>query len=101
MFTTDILIIDRSSSSYKLNNNTNIFNGIIPLSFAQKRLWFLDQFEPGSSVYNIPSAIVLDGIINNNDNDEYQQYQYQAIEESIAEIINRHEVLRTTFIHIK
>jgi len=58
----------------------------LPLSFSQQRLWFLDQYEPGSSVYNIPSAIRLTGALN-----------VSALEQSLQEIVNRHEALRTTF----
>ncbi len=58
----------------------------VPLSFSQERLWFLDQLEPGSSAYNIPLAIRLSGRLN-----------VTALEQSIAEILRRHEVLRTTF----
>ena len=61
--------------------------GVLPLSFAQKRLWFLDQFEPGSSAYNIPSAVAIEGIFN-----------VEALEESFVEIIKRHEVLRSIFV---
>jgi amino acid adenylation domain-containing protein len=57
-----------------------------PLSFAQQRLWFLDQYEPNSSVYNIPSALRLRGSLN-----------IGALEQSLNEIIRRHESLRTTF----
>ena len=35
-----------------------------PSSFSQRRLWFLDQFEPGGSVYNIPSALRLEGVLD-------------------------------------
>jgi amino acid adenylation domain-containing protein len=58
----------------------------IPLSFAQARLWFLDQLQPNSAFYNIPVALRLSGQLN-----------IAAIESSINEIIQRHEALRTNF----
>jgi amino acid adenylation domain-containing protein len=58
----------------------------IPLSFAQERLWFLDQLQPGSAAYNLPGAAWLEGDVN-----------VVALERSLNEIIRRHEVLRTTF----
>ncbi len=58
----------------------------LPLSFSQQRLWFLDQYEPNSSLYNIPSALRLRGSLN-----------IGALEQSLNEIIRRHESLRTTF----
>jgi amino acid adenylation domain-containing protein len=60
--------------------------GRLPLSFSQQRLWFLDQFEPGSAVYNIAAAISLKGWLD-----------VEALEKSINEVIDRHESLRTTF----
>lgn len=57
-----------------------------PLSFAQQRLWFLDQLEPGISAYNIPIAFRLKGPLN-----------HAALEQSFQEILWRHESLRTTF----
>jgi amino acid adenylation domain-containing protein len=57
-----------------------------PLSFAQQRLWFIDQLTPGNPVYNIPAAYRLNGDLN-----------AQALEDSLNEIIRRHAVLRTTF----
>ena len=58
----------------------------IPCSFAQARLWFLDQLQPNSSFYNIPVALRLFGQLN-----------IAALENSINEIIQRHEALRTNF----
>ena len=83
----DVLVVDRSHQK----NENDVMNGVLPLSFAQKRLWFLDQFEPGSSTYNIPTSISLDGVKVHGDD-------CQALEESFVEVINRHEVLRTTFV---
>ena len=56
------------------------------LSFAQERLWFLDQLEPGSNAYNIPLAIQLKGELN-----------VKALMDSINAIVSRHETLRTHF----
>jgi amino acid adenylation domain-containing protein len=58
----------------------------VPLSFSQQRLWFLEQLDPGSTAYNLPLAIRLSGHLN-----------VAALEQSLGEIIRRHEVLRTTF----
>jgi NRPS condensation-like uncharacterized protein len=57
-----------------------------PLSYAQQRLWFFSQLEPESSAYNIPAAIRLTGRLN-----------VVALENSINEIVRRHEILRTKF----
>ena len=56
------------------------------LSFAQQRLWFFDQLEPGLSTYNMPAAVRLNGPFN-----------LAALEQSLNEIVKRHESLRTTF----
>jgi len=61
-------------------------DGPIPLSFAQERLWFLDQLEPNSSVYNLSTAMRLHGVLN-----------VDVLERSFQELVRRHEVLRTTF----
>ena len=57
-----------------------------PLSFAQQRLWFLDQLEPGSGAYNVPMALRLGG-----------QLDVAALERSLNEILRRHDALRTRF----
>ncbi len=58
----------------------------LPLSFAQQRLWFLDQFTPGSTVYNMPSATRLRGRLD-----------VRSLAASLNTIVQRHEVLRTSF----
>ncbi|HEU4628280.1 MAG TPA: condensation domain-containing protein, partial [Gemmatimonadaceae bacterium] len=60
--------------------------GPLPLSFAQQRLWFLDQLVPGGTMYNIPSITRLPGPID-----------AAVLARSLTEIVRRHEVLRTTF----
>ena len=60
--------------------------GVCLLSFAQLRLWFLDQLEPGTCLYNVPSAIRLKGPLD-----------VPALERSLNAIVKRHEALRTTF----
>src|SRR5262249_37797376 len=61
--------------------------GLLPVSSAQQRLWFIDQLEPGSPSYNVPSAIRLGGRLD-----------VAALAASVDAIVRRHEVLRTTFV---
>jgi len=56
------------------------------LSFAQQRLWFIEQLEGASALYNVPIALRLEG-----------ELKVAALERTINEIIRRHETLRTTF----
>ncbi|HEY2215983.1 MAG TPA: condensation domain-containing protein, partial [Solirubrobacteraceae bacterium] len=60
--------------------------GALPLSFAQQRLWFVDQLEGGSHQYNVASALRLTGRLN-----------VDALRRAFDEIVARHEVLRTVY----
>jgi amino acid adenylation domain-containing protein len=60
------------------------------LSFAQERLWFLDQLMPASPVFNVPIAVRLSAPID-----------LSALQRSLNEIVRRHEVFRTTFIAVE
>jgi amino acid adenylation domain-containing protein len=62
-------------------------SGNLPVSFAQQRLWFLDQLIPNNPFYNIPVALHLTGSLN-----------LAALEQTFNEIVRRHEALRTTFV---
>ncbi|MBD1926383.1 amino acid adenylation domain-containing protein [Trichocoleus sp. FACHB-90] len=59
---------------------------VFPTSFAQQRLWFLDQLISGNAIYNVPTVIRLTGSLN-----------LAALEQTFREIVRRHEALRTTF----
>ncbi|HEV2846646.1 MAG TPA: amino acid adenylation domain-containing protein, partial [Thermoanaerobaculia bacterium] len=61
-------------------------DGDLPLSFAQERLWFLDQLQPGSAAYSAPSVMRLSGRID-----------IPALRAAVDEIVRRHESLRTAF----
>ncbi len=58
----------------------------MPLSFAQERLWFIDQLEPGGSAYNVPDTMRLTGRLN-----------VEALRQALDGIVARHESLRTSF----
>jgi amino acid adenylation domain-containing protein len=60
--------------------------GTAPLSFAQQRLWFLDQLKPGIAAYNLPLARRLRGALD-----------VAALEKSVTEVLRRHDALRTVF----
>jgi amino acid adenylation domain-containing protein/non-ribosomal peptide synthase protein (TIGR01720 family) len=60
--------------------------GPLPLSFAQQRLWFLDQFDPGSTEYVSPTALRLRG-----------ELDVAALDRALTALVERHETLRTTF----
>ncbi len=58
----------------------------LPLSFAQQRLWVVDQLQPGSAAYNVPYAIQLSGPLS-----------LPALQRALDSLVHRHESLRTTF----
>ncbi|WP_164021073.1 amino acid adenylation domain-containing protein [Pyxidicoccus trucidator] len=61
-------------------------DGALPLSFAQQRLWFIDRLEPGSTAYNIPAAVMLEG-----------ELDASLLRQALEALVLRHEALRTTF----
>ena len=60
-----------------------------PVSFAQQRLWILNQLLPDSPAYNVPTAVLLSGPLD-----------IGALERSFTEVIRRHQSLRTTFAEV-
>ncbi len=63
--------------------------GPVPASYAQQRLWFLDQLEPGRPWYNIPTAVRVAGALD-----------LDALGRAFREVVRRHEILRTTFAEV-
>ncbi|HEU0052350.1 MAG TPA: condensation domain-containing protein, partial [Longimicrobium sp.] len=61
-----------------------------PLSFSQRRLWFLDRMEPGSAFHTLPSTVRLRGALDE-----------AALERALGEIVRRHQALRTTFAEVE
>lgn len=59
----------------------------LPLSFAQQRLWFLDQMEPGSAEYNVPTPLPWPGALD-----------VEALGRALSTVVARHEVLRTRLV---
>ncbi|SFY33420.1 non-ribosomal peptide synthetase [Streptomyces atratus] len=61
--------------------------GPLPLSFAQQRLWFLDQLEPGRAEYAVPFALRVSGALDTD-----------ALDAALTRMLARHEILRTRFV---
>ncbi|MFZ2239141.1 MAG: amino acid adenylation domain-containing protein, partial [Gordonia amarae] len=59
---------------------------LIPLSFAQQRMWFINRFEPSAATYNIPAVLKLTGALD-----------VDALRQAVIDVVDRHEVLRTVF----
>jgi amino acid adenylation domain-containing protein len=60
---------------------------IHPLSFAQERLWFLEQYDPDTATYNIPASLILRGTVD-----------VERLEQALNGLVARHDSLRTTFV---
>jgi amino acid adenylation domain-containing protein len=82
------LLIERLSAKKQLLRIPPRPNGSgpVPLSYAQQRLWFLQHLDPASAQYNLPAAVRIEGPLD-----------VTVLEECFAEIVRRHEALRTTF----
>ncbi|HEX5872406.1 MAG TPA: condensation domain-containing protein, partial [Longimicrobium sp.] len=59
---------------------------VFPMSYAQERLWFLDQMEPGNPFYNIPMACLISARVD-----------VPTLERAMTELVTRHESLRTVY----
>ncbi|PEL55982.1 condensation domain-containing protein, partial [Bacillus wiedmannii] len=85
----------RQSKNYKKSANEGIIKKYdrnmenkYPLSYAQQRLWIINQYNPSSAAYNIATVVTIEGV-----------FSIQALEYSLNEILQRHESLRTSFIN--
>src|SRR4051794_28739134 len=72
-----------------LRKQGRLFNSF-PVSFAQQRLWFLDQWAPGNPVYLIAFGIRMSGPLHT-----------LAVRRGLQEIVRRHEILRTIFVPLE
>jgi amino acid adenylation domain-containing protein len=82
-------IIENTKSESKIPKITSASrNTDLPLSFAQERLWFIDQYDHNAS-YNMPGAVKLIGKLD-----------IEVLKKTFSEIIRRHEILRTNFVAI-
>src|SRR5437867_583295 len=87
----ELLLLESMQSSRQLDPRSGALQPVsrdrpLPLSFAQQRLWFLDQLMPGNAAYHIFNSVHLGGPL-----------VVVRVEQCFNEIIRRHESLRTTF----
>lgn len=78
---------NKPSSRPKSQTEVSHQQKYVPLSFSQERLWFLEQMEPDSCLYNLPTILALRGPVN-----------LGLVEESLRQIVARHSALRTRFV---
>jgi hypothetical protein len=78
------MAVEQDAISINMQQETEVF--VFPASFAQQRLWFLNQLAPGNPFYNVSTALRLTGSLN-----------LRCLEQTFNEIVQRHETLRTTF----
>jgi Condensation domain len=76
--------VSEETDKTELEAGEDVF--VLPTSFAQQSLWFLDQLYPEICAYNMARAICIFGDLD-----------IKALERSLSEIVRRHETLRTTF----
>jgi len=81
-------VSEGNNNNNSIDTNEEVF--IFPASYGQKRMWFLDQFEPGSPYYNIPVAFKIKG-----------RFEEDLFIKTINKIVDRHESIRTVFKNIK
>jgi len=77
---------DRQGQTAGQSSARTLGNTRRPLSFAQERLWFIEQLEPGTPVYNVPKAYRIRGTLD-----------LDSLRHALSRIANRHEVIRTVF----
>ncbi|MBD6620400.1 amino acid adenylation domain-containing protein [Komarekiella sp. 'clone 1'] len=83
-------IFNNLTDDEELNFSEDAEVFIFPTSFAQQRLWFLDQLAPGNPFYNVSTALRLTGSLN-----------FTAFKQTFNEIVSRHEILRTRFVMVQ
>ncbi|MGG4264539.1 amino acid adenylation domain-containing protein [Peribacillus simplex] len=78
------LLNDKQAPLKELKNNSD--NGLLPLSYSQERLWFLNQLDPNDFSYNLPFALRIKGPLN-----------VEFLLKSFERIIQKHDILRSNF----